>query len=127
MATTRFLWNFDSLIIDGLVNGAAWFTVFAADMKQIFDTYVVDGAVNGAGWLVRQLGQGLRFLQTGAVQFYALFIVLMIVVLGISRLWPNTWWPFMVLVFLAGALVLGLANRRPATQAAGAEPAERDE
>jgi NADH-quinone oxidoreductase subunit L len=127
MATTRFLWNFDSLIIDGLVNGSAWFTVFAADMKQLFDTYVVDGAVNGSGWLVRQAGQGLRHLQTGAVQFYALFIVLMIVVLAISRLWPNAWWPLMVAVFLAGALVLGLANRRPATQAASAEAAERDE
>jgi hypothetical protein len=51
----------------------------------------------------------------------------MIEVLGISRLWPNIWWPLMVAVFLAGALILGLATRRPATQAAGAEPTEHDE
>ena len=127
MTLTRWLWNFDIWIIDGLVNGSAWFTVFTSDMKQVFDQYVVDGAVNGSGWVVRQVGQGLRFLQTGGVQFYALFIVLMIVVLGISRLWPSAWWPLMAVVFLLGALLLGLAARRPAAESTPANLNENDE
>jgi len=116
MALTRWLWNFDIWVVDGLVNGSAWFTVFWSEMKQVFDEHIVDGAVNGSGWLVRNLGQLLRFLQTGGVQFYALFIVLMIVVLGISRLWPSGWWPILAVVFLLGALILGLAARRPAEE-----------
>ena len=106
------------------MNGTAWFTVFWSEAKQVFDEHVVDGAVNGSGWLVRQMGQGLRFLQTGGVQFYALFIVLMIVVLGISRLWPSGWWLLMALVFLLGAVFLGLTSRRPVKEVAGVEPAE---
>jgi len=127
MASTRWLWNFDIWIIDGLVNGTAWFTVFWSEAKQVFDVHVVDGAVNGSGWLVRQMGQGLRFLQTGGVQFYALFIVLMIVVLGISRLWPSGWWLLMAAVFLLGAVFLGLTSRRPAEEIAGVEPVESGE
>lgn len=88
---------------------------------------MVDGAVNGSGWVVRQMGQGLRFLQTGGVQFYALFIVLMIVVLGISRLWPSAWWPLMAVVFLLGALLLGMAARRPAAESTPANLTESDE
>jgi hypothetical protein len=60
------------------------------------------------------------------VQFYALFIVLMIVVLGISRLWPSGWWLLMAAVFLLGAVFLGLTSRRPAEEIAGAEAAEND-
>ncbi|MEW5796313.1 MAG: NADH-quinone oxidoreductase subunit L [Candidatus Zixiibacteriota bacterium] len=126
MALTRWLWNFDIWIIDGLVNGSAWFTVFWSEAKQVFDVHVVDGAVNGSGWVVRQIGHGLRFLQSGGVQFYALFILLMIVVLGISRLWPSAWWPLMAVVFLLGALLLGLSARRPAVETAPAKTPESD-
>ena len=126
MATARFFWSFDARVIDGLVNGSAWFTVVWSDMKQLFDQHVVDGAVNGAGWLVRQTGQVLRFLQTGGVQFYALFIVLMIVVLGMSRLWPGDWWPLVALVFLCGALLLGLAARPSDEETANPELAESE-
>jgi len=69
----------------------------------------------GAGWLVRKLGSGLRFLQTGRVQFYALFIVVMIVVLIFSKFDPNQfwaeWWPLIVLSFLSATLLLGLIAR----------------
>jgi len=126
LALGRFLWTFDARVVDGLVNGSAWFTVFWSEMKQLFDVHVVDGAVNGSGWLVRNLGQLLRFLQTGGVQFYALFIVLMIVVMAISRLWPSAWWPLMALVFLSGALLMGLAARRPVEETADAELAESE-
>jgi NADH-quinone oxidoreductase subunit L len=126
MALGRFLWTFDARIVDGIVNGAAWLIILWADLKQLFDTYVIDGAVNGSGWLVQKLGKGLRLLQTGGVQFYALFILLMIVVLAISRLWPGDWWPVMALSFLSGALLLGLATRQNDDTSAEAEMAESE-
>jgi NADH-quinone oxidoreductase subunit L len=107
-----FLWKFDAGVVDGAVNGTAWLTIFWSDMKQLFDVYIIDGAVNGAGWTVRQWGNLLRFLQTGTVQFYALFIILMIVVLGISRVWTASIWPLLAVIFLSGAVLLGLLSRR---------------
>jgi len=41
---------------------------------QLFDTYVVDGAVNGMAKLASGLGRGLRALQTGQLQTYAVAI-----------------------------------------------------
>jgi len=41
---------------------------------QLFDTYVVDGAVNGVAKLASGLGRGLRALQTGQLQTYAVAI-----------------------------------------------------
>ena len=123
MASTRFLWNFDKWIIDGLVNGTAWFTVFWAEMKQVFDTYVVDGAVNGSGWLVRNFGQVLRLLQTGGVQFYALFIILMILIMGISRLVPAGYTLVAAVTLICGALILGLISQRPAEETPGTDSA----
>jgi NADH-quinone oxidoreductase subunit L len=123
MASTRFLWNFDKWIIDGLVNGTAWFTVFWSEMKQLFDTYVVDGAVNGSGWLVRNFGQVLRLLQTGGVQFYALFIILMILIMGISRLVPAGYTLVAAVTLICGALILGLISQRPAEDTPGTDSA----
>ena len=108
----NFLWTFDARVIDGAVNGTAWLTILWAELKYLFDKYVIDGAVNGAGWVVRQWGHALRFLQTGAVQFYALFIVLMVVVIGISRIWTGSVWPLLAVIFLSGAVLLGLISRR---------------
>jgi NADH-quinone oxidoreductase subunit L len=67
----RLMWKFDAGVVDGAVNGSAWLTMKWADLKQWFDTWIVDGAVNGAGWLVRQVGNVLRYIQTGSVQLYA--------------------------------------------------------
>ncbi|MCD6249632.1 MAG: NADH-quinone oxidoreductase subunit L [candidate division Zixibacteria bacterium] len=117
----RFLWTFDARVIDGLVNGVAWFTLFWAEMKQLFDTYVIDGAVNGSGWLVSNLGQALRYLQTGRVQFYTLFIVLMIIVLATFRMLPTGTWLLWTLTFLCAALLLGLIGRRTVTNTAHTE------
>ncbi|MEM1126979.1 MAG: NADH-quinone oxidoreductase subunit L [Bacteroidota bacterium] len=44
-----------------------------------FDKYVVDGFVNGIGWVTGALGRGLRLIQTGVVQNYALAIVVGVV------------------------------------------------
>ncbi len=121
LATGRFLWTFDARVVDGAVNGAAWFTIFWAEMKQLFDVFVVDGTVNGVGYLVRKLGSALRLLQTGGVQFYALFIVLMIVVLATARMLPISSWLLWTLTFLCAALLLGLIGRRAVTNMAHTE------
>jgi NADH-quinone oxidoreductase subunit L len=85
IAIGKFLWDFDANFVDGAVNGAGRLTVLWSDIKQWFDVHIVDGAVNGTGWLVRQGAAWGRHLQTGAVQFYALFIVGILVVFGMFR------------------------------------------
>jgi NADH-quinone oxidoreductase subunit L len=46
-----------------------------------FDQKVVDGAVNGVAWVASRVGNGLKHLQTGYVQNYALVMVISVVVL----------------------------------------------
>ena len=47
----------------------------ATFLWAFWDVVVIDGLVNGTGYLVRTLGGGLRRLQTGRVQGYAVTIV----------------------------------------------------
>jgi NADH-quinone oxidoreductase subunit L len=86
---TRFLyraslnkWWFDDLnhllfiVIGGRVAGAMWW----------FDRVVVDGTVNGVGRLTIDAGRGLRRVQTGRVQNYALGIAIGLIVMAGSYL-----------------------------------------
>ena len=68
--------SFDLGIIDGLVNGAGWFTRFMAWVSHKFDIYVVDGIVNSAATLVAVNGAAWRRLQTGQLQNYAMIMVI---------------------------------------------------
>ena len=114
MAFARFMWTFDARVIDGAVNGTAWATILWSDIKEWFDTWIVDGAVNGAGWLVQQWSHLLRFIQTGNVQFYALFIAMFAVLFGLTKVEfasPTYAWPKMTVIFLAGLLLLALVSR----------------
>jgi NADH-quinone oxidoreductase subunit L len=52
-----------------------------------FDRTIVDGAVNGVGSLTRDAGGGLRRIQTGRVQNYALGIAIGLLVMAGSFLW----------------------------------------
>ncbi len=75
-------WYFDDLYQWAIINNvrrlgtALWW----------FDANIVDGAVNGLAGLVRLSGAGLRKVQTGFVQGYALAIALGLLAL-ISYLW----------------------------------------
>jgi NADH-quinone oxidoreductase subunit L len=69
-----FLFKFDLLIIDGIVNGAGKLTLFLSWAHERFDTYVVDGAVNGTGHVSMFFGRALRKIQTGQLQTYALVV-----------------------------------------------------
>ncbi len=69
------LWNnilawFDTHIIDGLVNGAAFVTRHVSRFSGIFDLGFIDGLVNAVADLTRDMGQALRKVQTGQLQFY---------------------------------------------------------
>jgi NADH-quinone oxidoreductase subunit L len=74
-ASARGLWLFDRKVIDGAVDGSSWVTRIAAWISHMFDKYVVDGLVNLIGWASGQGSFGMRRLQTGLVQNYALVMV----------------------------------------------------
>ncbi|MBI5267231.1 MAG: NADH-quinone oxidoreductase subunit L [candidate division Zixibacteria bacterium] len=125
------LWSFDANVVDGAVNGTAWLTVVWSDAKQWFDATIVDGAVNGAGWLVRQSAAGLRFLQSGTLQFYALFIAGLVAAIGLYRYFGISYTPtttgLVTIFFLIGLIVLWYVSRsiwRRSTPAAAAEVEE---
>jgi NADH-quinone oxidoreductase subunit L len=75
-------WFFDDLNdlifvrFGGLLARALWW----------FDVHVIDGVVNGIASLTQRSGRGLRHLQTGRVQNYALGIALSLIVVAVGYL-----------------------------------------
>ena len=57
--------------IDGVVNGAAALARGFSGVIMWIDRNIIDGAVNGAGGAMETFGKGLRVLQSGKVQWYA--------------------------------------------------------
>ena len=47
-----------------------------------FDVKVVDGVVNGVGAVTQRVGDGVRHIQTGRVQNYALGIAIGLIVIA---------------------------------------------
>ena len=80
--SARVYWN-DRRIIDGVVNGAASFTKTLGNGVNWFDEKVIDGAVNGLANLAGFTGGLLRYIQSGNVQRYAVFLFTGIVVLAV--------------------------------------------
>jgi NADH-quinone oxidoreductase subunit L len=70
------LWAFDSLAVDGMVNGAARFTLLLSHALHWFDAKVVDGLVNLVAWILQQISLGFRKFQSGRVQNYAFVMFL---------------------------------------------------
>jgi NADH:ubiquinone oxidoreductase subunit 5 (subunit L)/multisubunit Na+/H+ antiporter MnhA subunit len=64
------------VLIDGIVNGAAFLTRKFSQASILFDTHVVDGAVNGVAEVNRFVSSRLRKVQTGYISHYALAIVI---------------------------------------------------
>ena len=64
------------IVIGGKIAAALWW----------FDRTIVDGTVNGVGALTRGAGGGLRQVQTGRVQNYALGIAIGLIVMAGSFL-----------------------------------------
>jgi NADH-quinone oxidoreductase subunit L len=70
------LYSFVFLRVGGLV----------VQFAGAFDRYVVDGLVNLTGWLTRQLGFGLRYVQTGREETYLLLVFLGVMIIVLVRL-----------------------------------------
>jgi NADH-quinone oxidoreductase subunit L len=70
------LWAFDALAVDGMVNGAARFTLALSRALHWFDAKVVDGLVNLVAWILQQISLGFRKFQSGRVQNYAFVMFL---------------------------------------------------
>jgi len=81
MGAARGSWRFDRTVIDGLVDGSAWATRLSSWLSGFLDTHLVDGAVNATGATFREASHGLRRLQTGLVQNYALLMMIGVFVL----------------------------------------------
>jgi NADH-quinone oxidoreductase subunit L len=62
---------FNQNVLDGLVNGTAVVAYRLSAVIMWIDRNVIDGAVNGAGTAMETVGKGLRTIQTGKVQWYA--------------------------------------------------------
>jgi NADH-quinone oxidoreductase subunit L len=69
------LWTFDRRVVDGVVNGSGWATVFASWISGLFDRHVVDGAVNLVGRSSQESSFVFRRVQTGLIQNYALLML----------------------------------------------------
>jgi len=70
------LWAFDSLAVDGMVNGAARCTLLAGHAAHWFDARIVDGLVNLVAWILQQVSLGFRKFQSGRVHNYAFVMFL---------------------------------------------------
>ena len=77
MDAARGVFAFDSKVVDGGVNGAAWLTRFSSRVTGLTDQYFVDGVVNAvAAFVMRLMSPLFRAAQTGLTQNYALVMVL---------------------------------------------------
>jgi NADH:ubiquinone oxidoreductase subunit 5 (subunit L)/multisubunit Na+/H+ antiporter MnhA subunit len=77
MDAARGVFAFDSKVVDGAVNGSAWFTRFSSRVTGLTDQYFVDGLVNAiAAFVMRLMSPLFRAAQTGFTQNYAFVMVL---------------------------------------------------
>jgi NADH-quinone oxidoreductase subunit L len=77
MDLARGVFAFDSKVVDGGVNGSAWFTRLSSLITGGTDKYFVDGLVNAiANFIIRLMSPIVRAAQTGFTQNYALVMVI---------------------------------------------------
>ena len=73
----------DRNVIDGIVNGAALAVRGLAMAVNLFDREVIDGTANGIGTGAGETGGLLRYLQSGNVQRYLVFLFAGIIALTV--------------------------------------------
>ena len=74
---------FNQHVLDGIVHTFAWVARKLAGVVNVIDKRAVDGAVNGVANLTGFAGGLLRYIQTGNVQRYAVFLFGGVVALAI--------------------------------------------
>jgi NADH-quinone oxidoreductase subunit L len=75
-------------VIDGVVNGTATLAYAFSAGVAWFDRSVIDGVVNGAGSAMELFGRGLRTIQTGKVQWYAVGLFAGVILLTVFIIRP---------------------------------------
>jgi NADH-quinone oxidoreductase subunit L len=76
MDAARGVYQFDSKLVDGIVNGLAWLSRQFSRIVGGIDKYFVDGLVNTiAAFIMRLMSPLFRAAQTGFTQNYALVMV----------------------------------------------------
>jgi NADH-quinone oxidoreductase subunit L len=71
-------------VLDGAVNAAAWLARKISVGVDEVDRRAVDGAVNGVAFSTSRTGGLLRYIQSGNVQRYAVFLFVGVAVLAIA-------------------------------------------
>ena len=90
MDLARAVFQFDSKVVDGAVNGSAWLTHLSSRITGGTDKYFVDGLVNAiADFVVRLMSPLVRKAQTGLTQNYALVMVIGLL-LAVAFYWVKT-------------------------------------
>ena len=90
------VYEVDSEIIDGAVNGSAALTRGASRLVGNTDKYVVDGLVNTIAGFIKQLMSPLiRAAQTGLTANYALVMVLGLVIAVVIFFGKDIWTAFL--------------------------------
>jgi NADH-quinone oxidoreductase subunit L len=75
---------FDQNVLDAFVNGTAAATRAFSGVIMWFDRTVIDGFVNGTGTVAEMFGKGLRTLQSGKVQWYAVGLFVGVIALAVA-------------------------------------------
>jgi NADH-quinone oxidoreductase subunit L len=68
----RLMWEIDARVLDLIPNGSSGLTVGLSKLSSWFDRTFVDGAVNGVGNTLETAWRGMRRVQSGRTQNYAL-------------------------------------------------------
>ncbi len=76
LARSSFL--FDKRIVDGLVNLLGKVGLVLSVISHWVDRYIVDGLVNGAGLLAKAIGNFSRNFQSGRLQYYLVWMLLVV-------------------------------------------------
>ncbi|WP_262482870.1 NADH-quinone oxidoreductase subunit L [Arcticibacter eurypsychrophilus] len=82
---SRFLYWFDLVIVDGIVNLFGAIGRGFARISDWFDRNIIDGLVNLIGYLAGKLGKLIRNFQTGRLQQYLVTMLLIILTLFIYK------------------------------------------
>ena len=83
---SRGLSLFDEKVVDGIVNAVGYAGIYLAKLSDWIDVHIVDGIVNGIGKLSMWIGDKLRRLNIGIVQFYVFLVgvgLIIVIVLGL--------------------------------------------
>jgi NADH-quinone oxidoreductase subunit L len=71
-------------ILDGMVNAGGWLARKASVGIDVMDRRAVDGAVNGVAFGADFFGDRFKYLQSGGVQRYAMYLFVGVAVLGLA-------------------------------------------